>query len=102
MFPDIIHVLEFPYFQNQGKNINSLLDEGWILLCVAPSGSTNDDGLKFYDIESGKPFKHHIDTGNNYKKSTMEIKLFDSIKVDEEGKPNKEYKDETYEYYVFK
>lgn len=73
-----------------------------IAIIGSAGGSSDDNGLKFYDIEPGKPFEHHIDTGNNYKVSTMKIKLFDSIKVDKDGKPNKDYKDETYEYYVFK
>ena len=63
--------------------------------------SSEFDGLKQYDIKPGQPFKHYIYTGNAYKASNMEIKLYDSIKINNSSKPNKEYKDETYEYYEF-
>lgn len=63
--------------------------------------SAEFDGLKQYDIKPGEPFKHHLYTKSGYKASNMEIRLYDSIKINNSSKSNKEYKDEIYEYYEF-
>lgn len=69
---------------------------------IGSAGGLEVNGFKYYNIDVGKEFEHYIDTGTNYKISNMKIVLHDVIKVDKDGNPNKEYKDEEYEYYVFK